>query len=118
MAPDFASSVERVMSATDPGFRPGPGVTLDEINETLDRIAAKSSFSSNELGVKVGTKYAASIQTNVALSRIFRQLHSSEAKWIVRMVLKTYNSHPDSRNRCNTVFPLPLARSAYLPKLV
>jgi hypothetical protein len=29
------------MSATDPEFRPGPGVTLDEIDETLDRIAAK-----------------------------------------------------------------------------
>jgi hypothetical protein len=52
------------MSATDPEFRPGPGVTLDEIDKTLDRIAAKSSFSSNELRAKVGTKYAGSIQTD------------------------------------------------------
>lgn len=71
------------MSATDPDFRPGPGVTLDEVGETLDRIAAKSSFSSNELRAKVGTKYAGAIQTDVALSKIFRQLHSSEAKELV-----------------------------------
>jgi len=44
------------MSATDPDFSPGPGVTLDEIDETLDRIAAKSSFSSNKLRAEVSTK--------------------------------------------------------------
>ena len=79
---DFASYVERIIFTTDPEPKPSPDVTLNEIDTALDRIAATSSFSSLEL------------------SRIFRRLHSSEAKWMVRMLLKT-----DDRN---AMFSSPL----------
>jgi len=41
---DFASCVEHVMAATDPEHRPSPNVTLEKLDEILDRIAATSSF--------------------------------------------------------------------------
>lgn len=82
--------MERVISPTESDLIHDPDVTLDEIDDILNRIAAKSSYSSNELRTKVATKYEGPIQTEVALSKIFWRLHSSEAKWIVRMLLKTY----------------------------
>ena len=88
---DFASCVERVMSATDSEPRPGSSVTLEELDEILDRIAATSSFSSVDLRERIEAKYAEPIRTQDALSTIFRRLYSSEAKWMVRMILKTYS---------------------------
>ncbi|EXJ60826.1 hypothetical protein A1O7_04979 [Cladophialophora yegresii CBS 114405] len=73
---DFATCVEQVVA--DAGFdRPDPGheVTLEEIDHAMDRLAERSSFEEK-----------ASL-----LKRIFWRLHSSEAKWLVRMILKTYN---------------------------
>ena len=88
---DFASCVERVMAATDSEQRPGPDVTLLEIDEILDRIAATSAFSSVDLKERTKEKYAEPIRINNALSGMFRRLNSSEAKWMVRMLLKNYS---------------------------
>ncbi|KAF2190305.1 hypothetical protein K469DRAFT_723135 [Zopfia rhizophila CBS 207.26] len=88
---DFASCVERLMSATDTGTRYGSSITLEELNETLDRVAATSTFSSIELRQRMEAKYAEPIRTHDVLSRIFRRLYSSEAKWMVRMILKNYS---------------------------
>jgi DNA ligase-4 len=88
---DFASCVEHVIAATDPEHRPGPNVTLEELDEILDRIAATSSFSSIDLRRRMKEKYAEPIRVNDALSSIFRRLKSPEAKWMVRMLLKDYS---------------------------
>jgi DNA ligase 4 len=88
---DCASCVEHVMSITNSEPRPGPTVTLVEIDEILDRVAASSAFSSIDLREKIKEKYAEPTQTNDALSRIFRRLNSSVAKWMVRMALKNYS---------------------------
>ncbi len=87
---NFASCVERVMSATDSEPRHGPSATVEELDETLDRIAATSSFSSVYLRERIKEKHAEPIRTDDALSGIFRVLNSSEAKWMVRMLLKDY----------------------------
>jgi DNA ligase 4 len=50
---DFASSVGRVMSATDSALQPDSGVTVDWVDEVLDQIAARSSFSSPKLRTDV-----------------------------------------------------------------
>jgi DNA ligase-4 len=88
---DFASCVEYVMAATDFEHRPGPNVTLEELDEILDRIAAISSFLSIDLRRRMKEKYAELIRVNDAFSSIFRRLKSSEAKWMVRMLLKDYS---------------------------
>jgi DNA ligase-4 len=77
---DFASCVEHVMAATDPEHRPSPNVTLEELDEIFDRIAAISSFSSIDLRRRMKEKYAEPIRVNDTLSSIFRRLKSPEAK--------------------------------------
>jgi DNA ligase-4 len=88
---DFASCVERVMAATDSKSRYGPSVILEDFDEIFDRIAAISPFSSVSLREKVKEKYGGPINADESLSRIFRVLNSSEAKWMIRMLLKNYS---------------------------
>jgi DNA ligase 4 len=88
---DFASSVEHIISATDSEARPGASVTLEEIDEVLDRVAAASPFSAVDLRNKINTKYPSHRPADNVLSVLLRKLHSSEAKWLIRMVLKTYS---------------------------
>jgi DNA ligase-4 len=79
------------MSATDAETRCGSSVTLEELDKTLDRIAATSSFSSIELRERIQANYSEPIKTQDVLARVFRRLHSSEAKWMIRMIMKTYS---------------------------
>ncbi|KAH8800779.1 hypothetical protein F5884DRAFT_713747 [Xylogone sp. PMI_703] len=88
---DFASCVEQVMSVTDCESRHGLDITLEELDDVLDQIAATSAFSSASLRGKVKEKYGQPICTDDLLSRVFRALKSSEAKWIVRMLSKNYS---------------------------
>ncbi|KAH8800812.1 hypothetical protein F5884DRAFT_890523 [Xylogone sp. PMI_703] len=88
---DFASCVEQVMSITDCESRHGPDVTLEEIDDVLDQIAATSVFSSNSLRGKIKEKHGQSIRIDDLLSRVFWALKSSEAKWTVRMLSKNYS---------------------------
>ncbi|KAF2195616.1 hypothetical protein K469DRAFT_681899 [Zopfia rhizophila CBS 207.26] len=57
----------------------------------LDRVAATSTFSSIKLRQRMEAKYAEPIRTHDVLLRIFQRLYSSEAKWMVRMILKNYS---------------------------
>src|SRR5438045_3723666 len=88
---DFASCVERVMSITDCESRHGPDMTLEELDDVLDQIAATSVFSSTSLREKTKEKHGQSIRIDDLLSGVFRVLKSSEAKWIVRMLSKNYS---------------------------
>ncbi|KAK7219337.1 hypothetical protein V2G26_007340 [Clonostachys chloroleuca] len=87
----FASCVERVMIITDYEPRLGPNVTLDEIDEILDQIAASSPFSSVALKERVKQKYGQPIRRDNLLLGLFRRLRSSEGKWMIRMLSKNYS---------------------------
>ncbi|KAH7117213.1 hypothetical protein B0J13DRAFT_652792 [Dactylonectria estremocensis] len=87
----FASSVERVMAITDSESRAGREVTLEELNDILDQIAASSSFSSASLRERVITKHGRSIRADDLLSKVFRVLQSSETKWMIRILSKNYS---------------------------
>jgi DNA ligase-4 len=56
----------------------------------MDRIASRSRFSSDDIRQKSRGVGAELNNIQEELSRIFRRLHSSHAKWLVRMLLKTY----------------------------
>ncbi|KAH7109337.1 hypothetical protein EDB81DRAFT_769177 [Dactylonectria macrodidyma] len=88
---DFASSVERVMATTDCESRAGREVTLEELDDVLDQIAASSSFSSASLRERVITKHGRSIRADEGLSIVFRVLQSSETKWMIRIISKNYS---------------------------
>jgi hypothetical protein len=68
---DLASCVERVIAAIDSETRPRPSVSLEDLDEILDRITATSSFSSVDLREWVRAKHVEPIRTNDELSRIF-----------------------------------------------
>ncbi|KAH6871139.1 hypothetical protein B0T10DRAFT_533639 [Thelonectria olida] len=87
---DFASSVERVMAITDCESSADPEVTLEEIDDVLDQVAALSSFSSASLRERVTTKHGRLSRADDLLRKVFRVLQSSEAKWMIRMISKNY----------------------------
>ena len=83
---DFASCVEAIMTEceVDPPS-PRRDVTLEEIDSTLSQIASNSAFSSFEIRQQAdGRKH------DQLLAPILRRLSSCEAKWLVRMILKSY----------------------------
>ncbi|KAH7115401.1 ATP dependent DNA ligase domain protein [Dactylonectria estremocensis] len=88
---NFASSIERVMAITDSESRAGREVTLEELDDVLDQIAASSSFSSASLRERVTTKHGRSIRADDLLSKVFRVLQSSETKWMIRIISKNYS---------------------------
>src|SRR2546430_11735408 len=57
----------------------------------LDRLAAASPFSSVDLQDRIKARHSRPLQVDEVFSTIFRRLYSSEAKWMVRMLLKTYS---------------------------
>jgi DNA ligase-4 len=65
-------------------------MTLDELDDIINRVAALSPFSSMNLKEVVDRKFGRSARANDLLSGVFRHLHSSEAKWMVRMLSKNY----------------------------
>ncbi|KAH7124529.1 hypothetical protein EDB81DRAFT_911349 [Dactylonectria macrodidyma] len=87
----FASSVERVMAITDCESGAGREVTLEELDDVLDQIAASLSFLSASLRERVATKHGRSIRTDKSLSKVFRVLQSSETKWMIRIISKNYS---------------------------
>lgn len=106
---DFAASVERVMAITDCEPRVGSELSLEEIDDTLDQVAVLSSFSSANLREAVREKYGHLSSANELLSRVFARLKSFEAKWMIRMMFKSYSpAHiPDMLAMSHFHFLLP-----------
>ncbi|KIW13493.1 hypothetical protein PV08_08681 [Exophiala spinifera] len=83
---DLATTVEHVFADFDDNVDVYNGpVTLEEIDRALFQLAANSAFSSPEI-----RNYKNSQTQGDILAPIVRRLKSSEAKWLVRMVLKRY----------------------------
>jgi hypothetical protein len=83
MSIDFTSCIERIMSATHSEPKPGPNVTIEELGEILDQIAATQQLSSINFEERGERKYTERILVHGALPRIFRRLHSSrQSGWL------------------------------------
>ena len=84
---DFPQCVEGAMAQAE-FDEPSPGqeVTLEELDQALDELAARSPFSSAAIRSKNDAR-----QTDATLSSLLRRLQSWEAKWLVRIVLKNYS---------------------------
>ena len=66
---DFASAVQQVLSATDDISRPHPSISIEQVDQALDRLASTCSFSSSKLRESVRTGYN---EASVELVRVFR----------------------------------------------
>jgi DNA ligase-4 len=82
---DFASAAQQVLSATDDFSNPPRSLTLEEVDQTLDRMASLCSFSSSKLRESVKISYADAID---GLVRVFRRLPSMGVKWMIRLLSK------------------------------
>ena len=85
---DFPDCVEAVMAQTEfPEPGPGHEVTLEEINAALDELASRSPFSAPAIRHRPFNPR----DTHDILNPILRRLQSWEAKWLVRMLLKSFS---------------------------
>ena len=86
--PDFPTCLASVLAQTEmPLPNDGNEVTLQEINDAFDNIAANVKSSGPRLTAKANLFDAIDILTPILL-----RLQSIEAKWFIRMLLKSY--HP------------------------
>jgi DNA ligase 4 len=82
---DLASAIEQSLAVTDDPTIPVRPMMIQDINDTLDRVAASCAFSSPD---HRGAARPGSIDSRTSLVRAFRRLYSVEAKWLVRLLLK------------------------------
>ena len=83
---DLADCVERVMRQTDdPLTLAKCKVTLEEVDTALANLASKSRFSGANVKERKND-----MQIQASLETIYRRLHSGEAKWLTRMILKDF----------------------------
>ncbi|KAL8935467.1 MAG: hypothetical protein Q9216_005410 [Gyalolechia sp. 2 TL-2023] len=83
---DLGVCVERVVRQTEHQDVPNP-VSLDQVDATLHRIAARSRFSAPSVRQTTGDD---GMETQRLLETIYLRLSSVEAKWFTRMILKDY----------------------------
>ncbi|KAI5838090.1 hypothetical protein DFP73DRAFT_635595 [Morchella snyderi] len=93
---DFAAVVARVLAQAE--CPPDSRVTVEYVDAVLDRVAAKSRFSSDGLRAAVageegeeageaGEDAGGSTRADI-LEALYRRLTSVQAKWVTRVVLK------------------------------
>lgn len=84
---DLGECVERVMRQTDdpPTLRKCK-VNLEEVDAALANLASRNRFS----GPKVKEREHDGV-IQASFESIYRRLHSSEAKWLTRMILKDFS---------------------------
>ncbi|KAI4867245.1 hypothetical protein F4820DRAFT_213273 [Hypoxylon rubiginosum] len=81
---DLADCIERILEYT-PNALGKNELTVEEIDDTLSRIAAGCRFSSPSVRALPKTQDA-----NQSLANIYRRISSRDAKWFTRLVLKNY----------------------------
>ncbi|KAF7585797.1 hypothetical protein BBP40_010078 [Aspergillus hancockii] len=82
---DLAQCVENVMRQAENHIPEGQSVTVEEIDAALTGIASRCRYS----GPRVRRQRAA-VDVDEALSPLYRRLSSRDAKWLTRMILKSY----------------------------
>lgn len=80
---DLGQCVENVMRQAENQILPGQEVTVEEIDDALNRIASRCRFS----GPRVRRQHTA-VDVDEALGSLYRRLSSRDAKWLTRMILK------------------------------
>ncbi|KAI0552143.1 hypothetical protein F4679DRAFT_536059 [Xylaria curta] len=98
---DLGDCVESVLQQTPNSRDDTTHLDVDEIDETLGRIAAACRFSSPAVRAMHRTSSVCDI--NALLADIYTRLGSRDAKWFTRLILKNYqpvvmNAHVIFRN--------------------
>ncbi|KAF7164778.1 hypothetical protein CNMCM5623_009160 [Aspergillus felis] len=84
---DLGQCVENVMRQAEFDIISGQEVTVEEIDLALNKIASRCRFS----GSRVRRQHSA-VDVEDTLTPLYRRMSSRDAKWLTRMILKSY--HP------------------------
>lgn len=84
--PDLGQCVENVLKQAENHVDCGREVTVEEIDQALSMIASRCRFSGPEV-----RREKTAVDVDSALSPLFRRLSSRDAKWLTRMILKSYS---------------------------
>lgn len=82
---DLGTCLERVLREGGPPAL--PFVTIEEVDSVLVNLARSCQFSDPALRLQ---STGNTDQHQLSLTNIFRRLHPSEAKWLVRLILKDF----------------------------
>ncbi|KAI2781534.1 hypothetical protein F4815DRAFT_466571 [Daldinia loculata] len=85
---DLADCVEGILKRTPNDTQDCNRLTVEEIDDTLNRIAAACRFSSPSVRASRSTQD--SREQDRSLVTIYRKLSPRDAKWFTRLVLKNY----------------------------
>ncbi|KAK1730385.1 ATP dependent DNA ligase [Colletotrichum acutatum] len=86
---DLADCVERVFKETPPPICVGKdAVTVEEIDSTLNNLAALCRFSSPV--VRASQPHPSNINRQELLGHVYLRLQAREAKWLTRLILKNF----------------------------
>ncbi|KAJ6007435.1 hypothetical protein N7540_011411 [Penicillium herquei] len=83
--PDLGQCVQNVMCQAENDIPVGREVLVEEIDEALGLIASRCRFS----GPQVRRQHT-SVDVDTVLSPLYRRLSGRDAKWLTRMILKSY----------------------------
>jgi DNA ligase-4 len=83
--PDLGQCVENVMRQAENDIDPNREVTVEEIDMALSMIASRCRFSGPEV-----RRQKTAVDVEGALLPLYRRLSSRDAKWLTRMILKSY----------------------------
>lgn len=83
---DLGACLERVLQAFDCEPKPGTSVTIEEADRTLQQLASRCDFSSPAVRAIVCEGNSEDL-----LRRLFLRMSSSEAKWMIRLILKNFS---------------------------
>ncbi|KAJ5381950.1 uncharacterized protein N7496_004378 [Penicillium cataractarum] len=84
--PDLGQCVENVMRQAENRICADRAVSVEEIDQALDMIASRCRFS----GPRVRRQQTA-VDVESSLATLYRRLSSRDAKWLTRMILKSYS---------------------------
>ncbi|GLA78365.1 hypothetical protein AtubIFM55763_011095 [Aspergillus tubingensis] len=83
---DLGQCVENVMRQAENHVTNGQDVTVEEIDKALTEIASRCKFSGPQV-----RRQRTAVKVDQTLSPLYRRLSSRDAKWLTRMILKSYS---------------------------
>lgn len=83
---DLGECVENVMRQAENHICDGQEVTVEEIDTVLIRLASRCKFS----GPRVRRQHTA-VDVEKCLGPLYRRMSSRDAKWLTRMILKSFS---------------------------
>jgi DNA ligase 4 len=84
---DLGQRVESVLQQSENQINHDQTVTVEEIDDALNQVASRCRYS----GARIRMQRSA-VDVNDILGSLYRRVSSRDAKWLTRMILKSY--HP------------------------